>query len=219
METQLKAALRRLQGVPLADRIDLGWTVLVFLDLIIQNPSDKKYRKIRRSNCDFVDRIGRIPGGEDVLEAVGFLQDGDFLVMESSLHLQEQYTLRRLRDMICEFAQHALEQFDALPRLHDDHSWVCVKGAGMFDDIGARSTMEDDHILVDQFGPNGDMAFFGLYDGHGGREAVEFVVRSLHLNMINLLEDCRSIPDEIEEIWEKTYELTDDQIRRMVMCS
>lgn len=40
--------------------------------------------------------------------------------------------------------------------------------------------MEDDHIMLDEFAGDSSQAFFGVYDGHGGREAVDFVVRSLH---------------------------------------
>jgi serine/threonine protein phosphatase PrpC len=40
--------------------------------------------------------------------------------------------------------------------------------------------MEDDHIMIDEFARHSSQAFFGVYDGHGGREAVDFVLRSFH---------------------------------------
>lgn len=44
-----------------------------------------------------------------------------------------------------------------------------------------RRTMEDEHVIVDAFGGNPDNGFFGVYDGHGGREVVIHIAKVLHL--------------------------------------
>eukprot|EP00871_Galdieria_phlegrea_P003543 jgi/Galph1/418/GphlegSOOS_G5248.1 len=43
-----------------------------------------------------------------------------------------------------------------------------------------RPTMEDAHVVVDEFAGNNKDAFFGVYDGHGGRAAVEVIEIILH---------------------------------------
>ena len=40
---------------------------------------------------------------------------------------------------------------------------------------------QDELIAIDCFNGNSDQAFFAVYDGHGGRGAVDFTVRALHL--------------------------------------
>jgi len=49
--------------------------------------------------------------------------------------------------------------------------------------VGYRSTMEDAHAFV----VKSDYAFFGLYDGHGGRAVADFAAEHLHEYIINAL--------------------------------
>ena len=57
----------------------------------------------------------------------------------------------------------------------DDHNPRC------------RNAMEDAHVFIDDFAKDSSSsttnAFFGVYDGHGGRKIVEFVEKYLHLNL------------------------------------
>jgi hypothetical protein len=46
-------------------------------------------------------------------------------------------------------------------------------------EIGKRNTMEDDDIIVDSFCGDEKQIYVGLYDGHGGRATVDFVVKVL----------------------------------------
>lgn len=46
-----------------------------------------------------------------------------------------------------------------------------------------RRSMEDAHIVIDKFADDPNMAFFGVYDGHGGREVVDYVLQNLHKNL------------------------------------
>ncbi|KAF8378214.1 hypothetical protein HHK36_029553 [Tetracentron sinense] len=77
-------------------------------------------------------------------------------------------------------------------------------GVGVFSIKGEKVFMEDAHKIV--LGSHRDskkslrkifaanngvfLGFFGVYDGHGGRKAVEFVAENLHRNILNMLENC-----------------------------
>jgi protein phosphatase PTC1 len=72
--------------------------------------------------------------------------------------------------------------------------------------------MEDDEILVDEFCGDSTAAYFGLYDGHGGRPVVNFVVKALHKNIEHLLRQEPSA--DIAEVMKIAYLMTDGQVRR-----
>ena len=38
--------------------------------------------------------------------------------------------------------------------------------------------MEDAHVILDDFAPG--LAYYGVYDGHGGKEAAEVTAEILH---------------------------------------
>ncbi len=44
-----------------------------------------------------------------------------------------------------------------------------------------RRKMEDAHYLEDNFNGKNYQAFFGVYDGHGGKEAAVFASKNFHL--------------------------------------
>jgi len=55
-----------------------------------------------------------------------------------------------------------------------------VKWCGWAEDIGRREEMEDGFVFVDCFGGKEKSSFFSIYDGHGGRQCVDFVTSHLH---------------------------------------
>jgi len=63
---------------------------------------------------------------------------------------------------------------------------------GWAEDVGRRDEMEDGFVFVDCFGGCKTSAYFGIYDGHGGRQCVDFVTHSLHEN---LLEELQRMPN------------------------
>ncbi|KAG5467894.1 hypothetical protein LSCM4_00980 [Leishmania orientalis] len=87
--------------------------------------------------------------------------------------------------------QTSVEQFTMpeVPR-HPSHPSLCtaffrgtneaqhqlVHEVGVASDQGIRSSMEDEHVTVVE----PDVCFFGIYDGHGGRQCAEFVRSRLH---------------------------------------
>lgn len=70
-----------------------------------------------------------------------------------------------------------------------------------------RSTMEDEHVVVDEFGGDPSTGFFGVYDGHGGRGVAKYLRTHLHDNVARELheKDSRSV----EECLKSAFLLTD----------
>jgi protein phosphatase PTC1 len=65
---------------------------------------------------------------------------------------------------------------------------------------------------VDSFCGDTSQGFFGLYDGHGGRASVDFITKSLHMNMESTLKASPSTP--IANAFTSSYLATDGQLRR-----
>jgi len=97
-------------------------------------------------------------------------------------------------------------------RLDIHHVYTSVTAAGSHSEVGKRPQMEDDEIIVDGFNGNPKQGFFGLYDGHGGRSTVDYVVKALHINLQQQLQKNPNISfaDAIRE----AYLVTDGQLRR-----
>ena len=47
-------------------------TLVKLLDNIVQHPLEEKYRRVKSTNAAFAKRLGQVPHGTDVLQAVGF---------------------------------------------------------------------------------------------------------------------------------------------------
>jgi serine/threonine protein phosphatase PrpC len=76
--------------------------------------------------------------------------------------------------------------------------------------------MEDAHVFIDEFakecGNGTSSAFFGVYDGHGGRKIVEFVEKYLHLNLQKeLVETNAETLEDVENAIQTAFLLTDIQ--------
>ncbi len=76
-----------------------------------------------------------------------------------------------------------------------------------------RSTMEDCHRIIKTLGNDPSFSYFGVYDGHGGRQIVDFLEEALE-NNINIelkLDDDAEIPERLT----RAFLITDMQSRRM----
>ena len=77
----VSAALARLQesssGGAAADWVGACETVILFLGNILAHPDAAKYRHVNVTNANFQRRIGRLPGGLQLLIAVGFREGAD----------------------------------------------------------------------------------------------------------------------------------------------
>ncbi|XP_071691726.1 probable protein phosphatase 2C 14 [Rutidosis leptorrhynchoides] len=72
---------------------------------------------------------------------------------------------------------------------------------------GRKSFMEDAHTIVSTSSEKG---FFGVYDGHGGSKAADFVAKNLHSNVFEMMEKC-SENTSIEEAVKAAFVKTDDE--------
>ncbi|XP_047957361.1 probable protein phosphatase 2C 14 isoform X2 [Salvia hispanica] len=70
---------------------------------------------------------------------------------------------------------------------------------------GKKKFMEDSHKIFHSSSATKD--FFGVYDGHGGSKAAEFVAENLHLNIFEMLEN--NCGNEKEKAFREAYLRTD----------
>ncbi|GAV63040.1 LOW QUALITY PROTEIN: PP2C domain-containing protein/DUF868 domain-containing protein, partial [Cephalotus follicularis] len=73
-------------------------------------------------------------------------------------------------------------------------------GVGVFSVKGKKKFMEDTHKIVSCFQPNSNKCFFGVYDGHGGKKAAEFVAENLHTNIIEMSKHCEDNKGKLEAV-------------------
>jgi serine/threonine protein phosphatase PrpC len=93
---------------------------------------------------------------------------------------------------------------------------AAVKAAGWAEDRGRRPEMEDGFVFVDRFGGRPSSAFFAVYDGHGGRQVVDYVTRELHQNVLRELRKGVEVPEALLTAFAKT---DDDMVQAHIMAS
>lgn len=94
-----------------------------------------------------------------------------------------------------------------------DVEYIPVVRSGGWADIGSRSTMEDVYICCDNFlrdfGPEnceeGPSSFYGVFDGHGGKHAADFVCS----NLPRFIVEGDGFPGEIEKAVSSAFLQTD----------
>lgn len=64
----------------------------------------------------------------------------------------------------------------------------------------------------------GFQGFFGVYDGHGGHKAAEFVADNLHTNIFGMLDKCGGDMGK-EEAVRTGYLKTDEEFLKQVLLS
>lgn len=190
-------------------------TLLVYAKNLILFPDEKKYRKVKKSNVHYKQRLGHLCGAEDAMIAIGYLPSGEYLRADDAKSKSESNaaTLRALEKVLSSRLTEVKKSFSALPhRLAEGHAYKSVRGAACHSEIGKRNSMEDDEVIIDCFANNDNQAYFGLYDGHGGRATVDFVVKALHMN---LEQQMKLHPEKaFSELYEASYLATDGQLRR-----
>lgn len=84
-----------------------------------------------------------------------------------------------------------------------------VKQVSVWEEMNPRfrKTMEDAHVIVDQFGGNPDTGMFGVYDGHGGRTVASYLRTHLHENIVTELHDIGA--RSVEECLKTAFVMTD----------
>lgn len=190
-------------------------TLLVYAKNLILFPEEKKYRKVKKSNVHYQQRLGHLAGAESAMAAIGYVPNGEYLRLdEEKVKTQDNATLlRELEQVLTQRLADVKKEFNNLPpRLTEKHAYTAVAGASVHSEIGKRHNMEDDEVIIDSFCGDDQQAYFGLYDGHGGRATVDFVVKVLHMN---LAQQLKIHPDKpFSDLYTTSYLATDGQLRR-----
>eukprot|EP00002_Diphylleia_rotans_P006442 TRINITY_DN15813_c0_g1_i1.p1 TRINITY_DN15813_c0_g1~~TRINITY_DN15813_c0_g1_i1.p1 ORF type:complete len:265 (-),score=54.64 TRINITY_DN15813_c0_g1_i1:237-1031(-) len=92
-------------------------------------------------------------------------------------------------------------------------SYKSVHGYGVAEEKNGRfrRTMEDAHVFIDGFDNHAEQFFAAVYDGHGGRGAVDFTAEHFHENLLKELRTSSGFPD-MPKIWKSTFLTTDAQM-------
>ncbi|GAB5363337.1 hypothetical protein AAMO2058_000874100 [Amorphochlora amoebiformis] len=184
----------------------------VYLENLIEYPNDDKYGSIGTLNIHFQERVARIQGASRLLADIGF-KKFKFKLKYDTKQNNSLNWLKSARMKLQEALSDIQNQIAKLPiRLGKQHTYTSVQGCGYFESQGPRSSMEDDHISCDSFCGDNSQGFFAVYDGHGGRGSVDFVAKSLHLNLRNSMQTVAS--REMKDHFIHAYLKTDAQIRR-----
>merc|ERR1719334_2304368 len=144
-------------------------TFLIYVSNIIKHPLEMKYRKIRVGNANYQVRLGHLKHGQSLLECIGYRLEAasaqqsqpqnsatsTFLVLPSHLYTSSRdlFIMKRVRDLTVYRLEKITTKFRTVPRQHEvpTHQWTSCLHAVEAHTIGRRPTMEDDHILVDNF--------------------------------------------------------------------
>jgi protein phosphatase 2C family protein 2/3 len=89
-----------------------------------------------------------------------------------------------------------------------------VYRSGVWSDTGRRPVMEDAHVRIDDLethlGPEGDCeasgAFYGVFDGHGGKDAASYVKE----NVLRYILDDVAFPTAVEDAMRSAFLRLDD---------
>jgi len=212
---KLKGSLDVLATNSLVEVMEGLETLLVYAKNLILFPEEKKYRKVKKSNVHYQQRLGHLAGAESAMAAIGYVPNGEYLRLdEEKVKTQDNTTLlRELEQVLIQRLTDVKREFNNLPpRLSDAHAYRAIAGASVHSEIGKRHNMEDDEVIIDSFCGDEKQAYFGLYDGHGGRATVDFVVKVLHMN---LAQQLKLYPDKpFSEMYTTSYLATDGQLRR-----
>ncbi|OMO60249.1 phosphatase 2C (PP2C)-like protein [Corchorus capsularis] len=119
-------------------------------------------------------------------------------------------------NVLQEIQANALKVKDVTPQ--DDVVSFCGLGVGVFSVKGKKKFMEDTHKIVSCLHGNSNKAFFGVYDGHGGKKAAEFVAENLHNNIFEMLKNCKG-NEEKEEAVKAGYLKTDEEFLKQKIPS
>ncbi|KAI3972689.1 hypothetical protein MKX01_019347 [Papaver californicum] len=86
---------------------------------------------------------------------------------------------------------------------------------------GYREIMEDGYGIINDIMGDSKQAFFGVFDGHGGRAAMEYVVENLGKNIVAALGEVvqNGEDGQLENVIKQGYSLTDKDFLRQDVSS
>lgn len=101
----------------------------------------------------------------------------------------------------------------ALDKNKSEVGFVPAMRSGAWSDIGSRSSMEDAYLCLDNLldsyglkGPeDGPTAFYGVFDGHGGKHAADFACHHIPRYIV----EDQEFPTEINKVISSAFLQTD----------
>eukprot|EP01018_Ginkgo_biloba_P023426 Gb_01169 [translate_table: standard] len=94
---------------------------------------------------------------------------------------------------------------DALKEINIEGSHYCVAGRK-----GRRDVMEDTYCATTEIHGDSKQAFFGVFDGHGGRRAADFAAENLGENILDAVFKLEEVDGHIEQAVRAGYLKTDE---------
>lgn len=73
-----------------------------------------------------------------------------------------------------------------------------------------RPSMEDGRKIVDSFMGDSNSGFFALFDGHGGKEAVEYCIQRIDIEFQKAMNESGN---NVEQAFIRCFSKVDDQLR------
>lgn len=213
-----RALMSMAETATLMEQAEAVGSLQIYARNLLEHPDDDRYYRVRISNIHYHERLGHLEADHGLMAALGFEPDDDYLVWDAEARPPSDEGVRAgllaVQEELKEREAEVADAFARLPPRLDEanHTFVAVQGAASHCDQGKRHNMEDDDILVDTYLGSETTAYFGLYDGHGGRETVDFVVKALHTNLAKLLTDDPEM--DVREAYTIAYTATDGQVRR-----
>lgn len=208
-------SLKSLSENSLVELLEGLETLLVYTKNLIVHPHEKKYRKIKLTNIHYQERLGHLPGALEAMNCIGYVEQGEYLRLDESRvgSADSEARLIKVEKAIVAKLNELKKQWAQMPaRAEPNQEFSSVHAVGCHSAIGKRHNMEDDEIMIDRFCGDAKQGFFGLYDGHGGRATVDFVVKALHMNMEQHLK--RHPDSDLASAFKHSYLTTDGQLRR-----
>mmetsp|Transcript_82524 Transcript_82524/g.220572 ORF Transcript_82524/g.220572 Transcript_82524/m.220572 type:complete len:606 (-) Transcript_82524:82-1899(-) len=151
---------------------------------------------------------------EPELFRVGWSYGRYFMHLSERCAWSTQYCFVRLRDG----QSHCLHPEDVF-RIGSVEFSVLRYNIGICAEQGYRQSMEDEEVVIQDLGTSNyrHCSFFGVFDGHGGRECATFVKTRLHMNLIcgimarGGLDRSSKVHHDVMESLSEAYKKTDDQ--------
>ncbi|XP_043720779.1 probable protein phosphatase 2C 74 [Telopea speciosissima] len=84
---------------------------------------------------------------------------------------------------------------------------------------GRRPVMEDGFSVITDILGDPKQVFFGVFDGHGGRAAVDYATENLGKNIVAAIGEVGKAEDQIEKAIRKGYLTTDNDFLSKGQCS
>jgi len=178
-------------------------TVHTYLINIVRNPTATKYRSIATNNPNYRWRIQSLCG-EPLLLGVGFEtvapKDGP-IVLQLKIPTSEEARLNQMA-FITAASKLVKRELNRLKTVRAEqllldcplqgksiHRKVVTNRAGrrfpvgFCETIGRRFSMEDQLVIQGCFRGRLDSDFYGVFDGHGGSMAADFVAKYMHTRL------------------------------------